>query len=434
MCDGAARHAAGALAQPARRRPLLVGRRRPSGPADRAGEAERHPRLRSVALLVARVPGRRPGHDGSRHPPVGAAIPSALDVQVEYRVDDAGLVVTTTATNVGDARCPTPTGSTRTCRRATACSTTARSSSAATRVDTDAERQLPVGDVNRWRGRRTTSPPAEPSATFAMDFAFTDVARDEAGRAWVSLGRPDGSRAEIWVDETYPYVELYTGDTLAPDRRRRGLGTEPMTCPPERVRDRGAADPARAGRRRPPGPGAHGSRCRCIAVPGLVTLQVGRVSIDRRRSGAVLGERDGGTESTIKMDIDLPAEDDPRRLEVRRWFEEHPTPSAKELVEAGYVVPHWPKPYGLDADPELQLIIADEMRRAGVAKPINPIGIGHCGPILVALGVRRAEGPLPLADAHGRGDVVPAVQRAGRRLRPRQPEHTRRSATATSTW
>jgi alkylation response protein AidB-like acyl-CoA dehydrogenase len=85
------------------------------------------------------------------------------------------------------------------------------------------------------------------------------------------------------------------------------------------------------------------------------------------------------------MHIDLPADDDPRRLEVRRWFEAHPKPSARELVEAGYVVPHWPKPYGLDADPELQLIIADELRLAGVAKPINPIGIGHCGPILVAL-------------------------------------------------
>ena len=59
---------------------------------------------------------------------------------------------------------------------------------------------------------------------------------------------------------------------------------------------------------------------------------------------------------------------------------------ARELVDAGYVVPHWPRPYGLDADPALQLIIEDEMRRAGVSKPMNPIGIGHCGPILVALG------------------------------------------------
>jgi aldose 1-epimerase len=34
------------------------------------------------------------------------------------------------------------------------------------------------------------------------------------------------------VDEHYPIVELYTGDTLAPARRRRGLGVEPMTCAP----------------------------------------------------------------------------------------------------------------------------------------------------------------------------------------------------------
>src|SRR5215470_3934526 len=85
------------------------------------------------------------------------------------------------------------------------------------------------------------------------------------------------------------------------------------------------------------------------------------------------------------MDLDLPAEDDPRRVDVRRWFTEHPSPTPSELVEAGFVVPHWPRPYGLDAEPELQLIIEDEMRRAGVTKPVNPIGIGHCGPILVAL-------------------------------------------------
>ena len=85
------------------------------------------------------------------------------------------------------------------------------------------------------------------------------------------------------------------------------------------------------------------------------------------------------------MEIELPSEDDPRRLEVRAWFAAHPNPTPRQLVDAGYVVPHWPLPYGLDAEPELQLIIDDEMRRAGVSRPINPIGIGHCGPILVAL-------------------------------------------------
>src|SRR5438270_4416770 len=40
----------------------------------------------------------------------------------------------------------------------------------------------------------------------------------------------------------------------------------------------------------------------------------------------------------------------------------------------------------MDAEPELQLIIDDELRRAGVSRPINPIGIGHCGPVLLLHG------------------------------------------------
>jgi len=52
----------------------------------------------------------------------------------------------------------------------------------------------------------------------------------------VRLTGADGASAELWVDEAYPIVELYTGDTLAPQRRRRGLGTEPMSCPPDAFR------------------------------------------------------------------------------------------------------------------------------------------------------------------------------------------------------
>jgi alkylation response protein AidB-like acyl-CoA dehydrogenase len=89
------------------------------------------------------------------------------------------------------------------------------------------------------------------------------------------------------------------------------------------------------------------------------------------------------------VDIDLPAEDDPRRLEIRAWLEQHPNPSAADLVDRGLVVPHWPEPWGLDAEPELQLIIDDELKRANVAKPMNPIGIGHCGPVIVVHGTEE---------------------------------------------
>ncbi|MGZ4208143.1 MAG: acyl-CoA dehydrogenase family protein [Actinomycetota bacterium] len=89
------------------------------------------------------------------------------------------------------------------------------------------------------------------------------------------------------------------------------------------------------------------------------------------------------------MDLELAPEDDPRRLEVRAWLAEHPDPSAQALAHAGYVVPHWPRPWGLDADPMHQLIIDDELKRAGIHRPINPIGIGHCGPILVKHGTEE---------------------------------------------
>ncbi|MDP6062581.1 MAG: acyl-CoA dehydrogenase family protein [Acidimicrobiales bacterium] len=86
------------------------------------------------------------------------------------------------------------------------------------------------------------------------------------------------------------------------------------------------------------------------------------------------------------MDFDLPHDDDPRRLEVRAWLIDHPDPSAQDLVDAGYVVPHWPEPWGLAAEPMHQLIIDDELRRASVSMPANAIGIGWAGPTILAAG------------------------------------------------
>src|SRR5215813_4095097 len=86
------------------------------------------------------------------------------------------------------------------------------------------------------------------------------------------------------------------------------------------------------------------------------------------------------------MDFELPAEDDPRRLAVREWIAAHPNPSGREMAESGYVAPHWPRPWGLDADPIHQLIIDDELRRAGVRRPVNLIGIGWAGPTLLHAG------------------------------------------------
>ncbi|MBK9179033.1 MAG: acyl-CoA dehydrogenase family protein [Acidimicrobiales bacterium] len=86
------------------------------------------------------------------------------------------------------------------------------------------------------------------------------------------------------------------------------------------------------------------------------------------------------------MDFDLPGDDDPRRQAVRAWLAEHPRPTGRQLAEAGYVVPHWPRPYGLAADPVHQLLIDQELARAGVSRPQNQIGIGWAGPTILHAG------------------------------------------------
>ena len=54
------------------------------------------------------------------------------------------------------------------------------------------------------------------------------------------------------------------------------------------------------------------------------------------------------------MDFALPADDDPRRLEVRAWLAAHPSPSRRDLAVGGFIAPHWPSPWGRDADAEAQ--------------------------------------------------------------------------------
>ncbi|MHB8220865.1 MAG: acyl-CoA dehydrogenase family protein [Acidimicrobiales bacterium] len=91
------------------------------------------------------------------------------------------------------------------------------------------------------------------------------------------------------------------------------------------------------------------------------------------------------------MDLGLPGDDHPERHAFRTWLADHPRPTGRQLAEAGYVVPHWPAPWGRSADPIAQLVIDDELRRAGIRRPINPIGIGWAGPTILHAGTQAQQ-------------------------------------------
>src|SRR5918994_4418109 len=101
------------------------------------------------------------------------------------------------------------------------------------------------------------------------------------------------------------------------------------------------------------------------------------------------------------MDFDLPAEAETYRDDVRAFVREHapggrfPPDWNVRLAEAGYVAPHWPKPYGLHARPVQQLVIDEELRAAGAPQPLNPIGIGWAGPTLLVAGPPGGQGRPP---------------------------------------
>jgi aldose 1-epimerase len=158
--------------------------------------------------------------------------PHLLDVRVAYALGADGLTVTTTLTNGGEQPCPVGAGQHPYLSPGAGavlddCTLELR---AGTRILTDDARQLPTG---RRPVEGTPYDYRSPRRLGAerLDSAFCDLERDGDGRAWTRLTGPDGATVALWADETYPFMQLFTGDTLAPDRRRQGLACEPMTCP-----------------------------------------------------------------------------------------------------------------------------------------------------------------------------------------------------------
>jgi aldose 1-epimerase len=164
------------------------------------------------------------------HPLTG--YPFTLEVRIEYALGEDGLSVRTTATNLSDSACPYGAGQHPYLSPGVGLIDGCTLEFAAgTRILTDPESQLPVGRETAGGGEYDYSS-GRVVGEQRIDDPFTDLTRDDAGRAVCRLTGLDGATVELWADENYPFMELFTGDTLSPSRRRRGLAVEPMTCAP----------------------------------------------------------------------------------------------------------------------------------------------------------------------------------------------------------
>jgi aldose 1-epimerase len=159
--------------------------------------------------------------------------PFTLDVELAYALDAGGLSVRTRATNVGAEPCPFAAGAHPYVSVGTArVDETVVQAPGAVRLLAD-ERQIPTGEEESVVGTPYDFRTPRPLGDVQLDDAFTALARDDDGRACVRLAGLDGARTiELWMDEAYGWLMLFSGDTLSPAARRRSLGVEPMTCAP----------------------------------------------------------------------------------------------------------------------------------------------------------------------------------------------------------
>jgi aldose 1-epimerase len=161
--------------------------------------------------------------------------PFSLSLAVAYSLSGSGLKVTTTATNIGSEAAPYGSGQHPYLTLGTAVVDSLVLCAPVVTVLIVDERGIPRArepvDGTELDFRR----PREIGAT-TLDHAFTDLERGTDGLARVELRDPK-SRAgvSLWVDASYRYLQLFTGDRL-PDVQRRSIAVEPMTCPPNAFR------------------------------------------------------------------------------------------------------------------------------------------------------------------------------------------------------
>jgi aldose 1-epimerase len=161
--------------------------------------------------------------------------PFCVEIDAEYRLEaDTGLHVAITARNQGDRAAPYGTGSHPYLTVRTAPVDGCQLSLPAAQWQPMDDRGIPAGPAEPVEGTAYDFRQPRLIGSTQLDHALTGLDRDGEGRVWAELAADGGSgaRVALWAGAGYRWLQVFTGDPLGPDRRRKAVAIEPMTCPP----------------------------------------------------------------------------------------------------------------------------------------------------------------------------------------------------------
>ena len=156
--------------------------------------------------------------------------PFALAVSVTYALNGAGLETRFEIENVGDKPAPVAAGF----------HPYFSAGSALINTDTlhvpfasylEFKDLLPTGKVLPVDGTEFDFRQPRPIGETVLNICYLHPARDADERLRIRLAGSSAQKAvTVWMNKTFDYVVLYSGDPLPGDHRRRALAIEPMTC------------------------------------------------------------------------------------------------------------------------------------------------------------------------------------------------------------
>ncbi len=162
--------------------------------------------------------------------------PFFSEIRIAYHLGSLGLTVTTTVVNRDTVPIPFGLGFHPYLAVTTSTIEGAELEVPAKNYVAVNTRKLPTGEILPLAGSPLDFSKQKSINGHELDVTYTDVLRDDTGMATASVVDSTGARVEISVDRNFPYLQVFTGDTLEKGRRRTAIAVEPMTCPPDALR------------------------------------------------------------------------------------------------------------------------------------------------------------------------------------------------------